>query len=132
MGKSYKTAVSANHDIFDGCIAALGFGFHTTEIGKYIVVLLDDDRRVKLSINTTHCADVYNAIELSLISKTDGVIDKTLAEFGEIFGNKCYIWQHGNGDGHIYEWWDVPRGANYRKYANMLADQLRSYILTWK
>jgi hypothetical protein len=130
MGKSYKTIVSANHDIFDGCIAT--FGFHAIENGKYIVVLLDDDRRVKLSISTTRCADVYNAIELSLINKNNGVIDKTLAEFREILGNKCYIWQHGNSGGYNYEWWDIPRGANYRKYANMLADQLRSYILTWK
>ncbi len=53
---------------------------------------LDDDLRVKLEFISTFISGQYNALRLTLINRTDGVVDKGVFKFSDILGSL-----HGNG-----------------------------------
>ncbi len=105
-----------------------------TANGVSIIVRLDDERRVKISLYETWCKDQYDAIKLSVVSKTHGNIDTVIVGFSDVFRfprdmnhpNKIakHIWKT---DGH-YEWYGVPTAEDLF----ILNKEIRNYISTWK
>lgn len=71
--------------------------------GKTCLARLDEDLRVKLQLTTTGIIDQYDAIKLSIINRTDGVVDQQLFHFSDIIGKqlrngrdaiKPHIWEY--------------------------------------
>ncbi len=72
-------------------------------VGRTMVGKLDDDLRVKLQFVSTFIAKHYDAIQVSIINRKDGVVDKETLKFGDIVGmRKDYC---GNSV-HPYMWDD--------------------------
>ena len=128
--KKFKTLMEFLHDIFDEFIEDLPY----LENGNFIVIRLDDDRRVKLCLYNTFAVDTYNSIKMSVVSKTHGNIDTTTVMFGDIFENpndirhpnkiNKHIWRN---DGY-YSWYGLPEYKDYVALRKALSD----YIETWR
>ena len=54
--------------------------------GKTMIGKLDDKKLCKLQFVTTDTAKKYTAIQSSIISPNDGIIDKQLFKFADIIG----------------------------------------------
>ena len=74
-------------------------------IGKTMIGKLDDELRVKLQLVAPEIAKHYSAIQVSIINRTDGVIDKQSIAFGDVIGLKAtrsgekvnpYMWENNN------------------------------------
>ena len=55
-------------------------------VGRTMVGILDDNLRVKMQFVSTFIANHYDAIQVSIINRTDGVVDKETMKFGDIIG----------------------------------------------
>lgn len=75
-----------------------------TFVGRTMVGKLDEDLRVKLQFVSTFIAKHYDAIQVSIINRKDGVVDKETLKFGDIVGmrrDNCgsrvapYMWDDG-------------------------------------
>ena len=107
----------------------------TTSNGNAIIVKLDDDRRVKVMLYETWCHDCYDAIKMSVVSKTHGVIDTCVSKFSNIFEyaqdmnhpNKIgkHIWKR---DVTGYDWYGKPT----RQDIEMLNAEIVRYISAWE
>lgn len=71
--------------------------------GRTCLARLDEDLRVKLQLTTTGIIDQYDAIKLSIINRTDGVVDQQLFRFSDIIGKQLrngkdaiepHIWEY--------------------------------------
>ena len=71
--------------------------------GRTCLARLDEDLRVKLQLTTTGIIDQYDAIKLSIINRTDGVVDQQLFRLSDIIGKqlrngrdaiKPHIWEY--------------------------------------
>jgi len=80
-------------------------------VGKTMIGKLDDDLRVKMQFISTQISKHYDAIQLSIINRTDGVIDKQTMLFGDIIGARNtqisgrvnpYMWEEGIGKAYWY------------------------------
>lgn len=72
---------------------------------------LDDELRVKLQFISTFVSKHYDAIQVSIINRTDGVVDKETMLFGDIIGQKNtnitgnvnpYMWEESIGKAYWY------------------------------
>ena len=79
-------------------------------VGKTMLGKLDDELRVKLQFISTHISKHYDAIQMSIINRTDGVIDKQTMLFGDIIGQKTL---HGTPNVNPYMWEDNNKGMWY-------------------
>ena len=57
-------------------------------VGRTMLGKLDDELRVKAQFISTHIAKHYDAIQISILNRTDGVVDKETMIFGDIIGQK--------------------------------------------
>ena len=80
-------------------------------VGKTLLGKLDDDLRVKLQFVSTEVHKHYDAIQVSILNRTDGVVDKETMLFGDIIGTKMtrssdnvnpYMWEEGIGKAYWY------------------------------
>lgn len=80
-------------------------------VGRTLLGKLDDDLRVKLQFVSTGISKHYDAIQMSIINRTDGVVDKETMLFGDIIGVKNtnisgrvnpYMWEEGVGKAYWY------------------------------
>lgn len=74
-------------------------------VGKTMIGKLDDELLVKAQFISTQISKQYNAIQVSIINRTDGVVDKETMLFGDIIGLKFtkssdkvnpYMWENNN------------------------------------
>lgn len=79
-------------------------------IGKTLLGKLDDELRVKLQFISTGIAKHYDAIQVSIINRTEGVIDKQNIRFGDVIGLKD---NHGTPNCLPYMWEDDNKGMWY-------------------
>lgn len=79
-------------------------------IGKTMLGKLDDELRVKLQFVSTQISKHYDAIQMSIINRTDGVIDKQTMLFGDIIGQKVL---HGTPNVNPYMWENNNQGMWY-------------------
>ena len=75
-------------------------------VGRTMLGKLDDDLLVKAQFVSTHVAKQYDAIQVSILNRTDGVVDKETMVFGDIIGTKMtrcsdkvnpYMWEESVG-----------------------------------
>ena len=83
----------------------------TKIVGRTLLGKLDDDLRVKLQFVSTGVSKHYDALQISIINRTDGVIDKETMLFGDIIGQKTsygtanvnpYMWEENNSKAYWY------------------------------
>jgi hypothetical protein len=72
---------------------------------------LGDDLLVKAQFISTHVSKQYDAIQVSILNRTDGVVDKETMLFGDIIGQKNtgitgrvnpYMWEESVGKAYWY------------------------------
>jgi type IV secretion system protein VirD4 len=57
-------------------------------VGRTLLGKIDDDLRVKLQFVSTGIAKHYDAIQVSILNRTDGLVDRETMLFGDIIGVK--------------------------------------------
>lgn len=97
--------------------------------GRTCLARLDEDLRVKLQLTTTGIIDQYDAIKLSIINRTDGVVDQQLFHFSDIIGKQL---RNGRDaiEPHIWEYdgkpsWYLPITRADR---TQIADTILDYV----
>ena len=79
--------------------------------GRTMLGKLDDELRVKLQFVSTFISKQYDAIQVSIINRTDGVVDKETIRFGDIIGQKNtnitgnvnpYMWEESISKAYWY------------------------------
>ena len=99
-------------------------------VGRTMLGKLDDDLLVKAQFVSTHISKHYDAIQVSILNRTDGVVDKERMLFGDIIGQKftkCsdkvnpYMWEESTGKAYWYTPISITEKAN-------IADTVLDYI----
>ena len=98
-------------------------------IGRCCFITADDGNLVKAEFVTQGVHEEYVALQMSVINRADGVIDKTLLRFGDYFsrnsrGQTPHIWC----DSGKHEWYGPPPQT---KDWNALRDAASDYVLTF-
>lgn len=80
-------------------------------VGRTLLGRLDDDLRVKLQFVSTEVHKHYDAIQVSILNRTDGLVDRETMLFGDIIGTKMtrssdkvnpYMWEESIGKAYWY------------------------------
>lgn len=99
-------------------------------VGRTLLGKLDDDLRVKLQFVSTGISKHYDAIQISILNRTEGVVDKETMLFGDIIGAKnChgtanvnpYMWEESNSKAYWYTPVSVSEKAQ-------IADTVLDYV----
>lgn len=96
--------------------------------GRTCLARLDEDLRVKLQLTTTGIIDQYDAIKLSIINRTDGVVDQQLFRFSDIIGKQL---RNGKDaiEPHIWEYDGKPSGIFPSPRSTGRRSQIRSLTM---
>ncbi|MGN0494411.1 MAG: hypothetical protein ACI4F7_12240 [Acutalibacteraceae bacterium] len=97
--------------------------------GKTMLGRLDDELRVKLQLISTFISGQYNAVQATVINRTDGVVDKQIFKFADIIGKQ----KRNNLDEiepHIWEYkvkpeWYIPVTSSQKA---QIADTVLGYV----
>ena len=97
--------------------------------GRTMLAKMDDDLRVKLRLISTCIADHYDAVQASVINRTDGVVDKQMFKFSDIIGRQMRA-NRDEIEPHIWEYngrpeWYIPITASQKA---MIADTVLDYV----
>lgn len=127
---NYKTKLDVLMDIFGKFIEDYPY----TTNGNCILIRLDGDRRIKITLYNSWCVDDYDSIIFEVVSKTHGKIDTNTIYFKSVFRypqdvlhpNKIakYIWR----DNNAYSWYGVATDEDYAA----LVKELENYVGTWE
>ena len=101
--------------------------------GKTMIGRLDDDLRVKASFVTTGVADVYSALRVKIINRTEGEVDSQVFKFSDIIGTQRTAYNN-KIDPHIWhidgkDEWYLPISQNER---DRIADTVLDYIAIYQ
>ena len=109
------------HDIFDGYDGVE----NKTFIGRTMIARLDDDLRVKVSVDTWNVHEMYELVLVKIINRVGGEVDRHGFAFKNYFGNRiCHTFFN-----ETYEWeHQKPIG----KQIENLASDVRQYIDMFK
>ena len=97
--------------------------------GKTMLGILDDELRVKLQFISTFISGQYNAVQATIINRTDGAVDKQIFKFADIIGK-----QKSNNldeiEPHIWEYnekpeWYIPVTTSQKA---QIVDTVLSYV----
>ena len=55
-------------------------------VGKTMLAKLDDDLRIKIQFIASHVSGQYDTVQMTIINRTDGVVDKQNFKFSDIIG----------------------------------------------
>lgn len=97
--------------------------------GRTMLGKLDDELRVKLQLISTYIANQYDAVQATIINRTEGVVDKQTFKFVDIIGKQ----QRGNLSGispHIWDdndraRWYIPVTASEKA---QIAETILDYV----
>lgn len=97
--------------------------------GRTMLGKLDDELRVKLQLISTYVANQYDAVQATIINRTEGVVDQQTFQFADIIGKQ----QRGNLSGinpHIWEndgraRWYIPVTASEKA---QIAETILDYV----
>lgn len=76
-------------------------------VSKTMLAKLDDDLRVKLQFTASHVSGQFDTVQMSIINRTDGVVDKQNFKFSDIIG-KCIRPGREPLDYHMWEYNNKP------------------------
>ncbi len=114
-------------------------------VGKTMLGRLDENLRVKLQFVSTGISKHYDAIQISIINRTDGVVDKETMRFGDIIGQKKtnisglvnpYMWEESLDKAYWYTPISVTEkaqiGDTILDYVGMYHDQTNALEMQFK
>lgn len=78
-------------------------------VGKTMLAKLDDDLRGKLQFIASHISSQFDTVQMSIINRTDSVVDKQNFKFSDIIGK--YI--HPGRDPLDYHMWEYNKPEWY-------------------
>ena len=102
-------------------------------VGKTMLAKLDDDLRIKLQFVDSYISGQYDTVQMTIINRTEGVVDKQNFKFSDIIG-KCirpgrepldyYMWEYqGKAE------WHTPISlTNKARIANTVMDYAEMYV----
>lgn len=111
-------------DVLRETVSPVLVGRDVKEIGNRLYVMLDDIRRVEISLTTAGYADNYERILMKLVSKNHGELDcqglmlKDIIGVGKIVSN-----DYKNGG---YRWCSVSRSD-----LDLIGKSVNDYIEMW-
>lgn len=80
-------------------------------VGKTMLAKLDDNLRIKLQFIASHISGQYDTVQMTVIIRTEGVVDKQNFKFSDIIG-KCVRPGREPLDYHMWEYnkpeWYTP------------------------
>ena len=104
----------------------------TVSSGKTMISKIGEDLRVKIQFATSGYADHYSGLRVSILNRTEGVVDEQYFKFSDIIGihNEVapHIWEYNASDIKWYRY--QPTDQDYGKiqeevegYISMYADE---------
>lgn len=98
-------------------------------VGRTLLGKIDDDLRVKLQFVSTGISKHYDAIQVSVINRTEGLVDRETMFFGDIIGQKNslgskvnpYMWEESSNTAYWYTPVSVSEKAQ-------IADAVLDYV----
>ena len=107
-----------------------------TFVGRACYVRLSDMNRARIQFSTCGMADRYEALQVSILNRNEGVVDKLMLRFNDILGKKQvsnpnfrngispYIWDdHGKCSWYVYH----PNENDYQKLTGAVSDYLEVF-----
>lgn len=105
--------------------------------GRVCVGELGKDLRVRAEFFSAHVADQYDAIRLTVLNRKEGVVDRTLLQFKDVWGKKPvpsnpnfrsgvmpHLWDdHGDVDWYVYH----PSAADYDSLRQAIGQYLSMF-----
>lgn len=103
--------------------------------GKTCLAILDDDLRVKIQFSTERVADQYVGLLVSVINRTEGVIDREMFYFSDVLGDipklasnpfakNIHIWEcDGKAEWYSYK----PTQDDYKSIEATISGYLSLY-----
>lgn len=107
--------------------------YNTKYVGRNCYGSLDDDLKVRSEFITTHISNHFDALKISVINRTDGVVDTALLRLDELWGIKkggrqnpyAEISPHLWKDGSNLVWYGYqPTPADFE----ILSDRINDYL----
>ncbi len=101
-------------------------------VGKTMLAKLDGDLLVKLQFIASHISGQYNTVQLTLINRTDGVVEKQHFKFSDIIGQyirsgreplNYHMWEYDNKA----EWYTPITLAQKAQIADTILDYVGMY-----
>ena len=105
--------------------------------GRVCVGELGKDLRVRAEFFSAHVADQYDAIRLTVLNRKEGVVDRTLLQFKDVWGKKPvpsnpnfrsgvmpHLWDdHSDVDWYVYH----PSAADYDSLRQAIGQYLSMF-----
>ena len=101
-------------------------------LGKTMLAKLDDDLRIKLQFIASHISNEFDTVQLSIINRTEGVVDKQDFKFSDIIGQYIHpgrtpmdyhMWEYNNKP----EWYTPISLADKARIADTVLDYVAMY-----
>lgn len=101
-------------------------------VGRTLLGKIDDDLRVKLQFVSTGISKHYDAIQVSVINRTEGLVDRETMLFGDIIGQKNslgskvnpYMWEESS---HTAYWYTAVSVSEKAQIADAVLDYVGMY-----
>lgn len=101
-------------------------------VGKTMLAKLDDNLRIKLQFIASHISGQYDTVQMTVINRTEGVVDKQNFKFSDIIG-KCVRPGREPLDYHMWEynkpeWYTPVSPTDKARIADTIMDYAKMYI----
>ena len=90
--------------------------------GRVCVGELGKDLRVRAEFFSTCVANQYDAIRLTVLNRTEGVVDRTMLRFKDVWGKKPVPGNPNFRDGVLVHLWDDRGDVDWYAYHPSVAD----------
>lgn len=90
--------------------------------GRVCVGELGKDLRVRAEFLSTHIASQYDAIRLTVLNRKEGVVDRTLLRFKDVWGKKPVPGNSNFREGVLPHLWDDSGAVDWYAYHPNAAD----------
>lgn len=95
---------------------------HPQYSGRVCVGELGKDLRVRAEFLSTHIASQYDAIRLTVLNRKEGVVDRTLLRFKDVWGKKSVPGNPNFREGVLPHLWDDSGDVDWYAYHPNAAD----------
>ncbi len=101
-------------------------------VGKTMLAKLDGDLRIKLQFVSSHISNHYDTVQMTIINRTDGVVDKQNFKFSDIIGlyvrpgsrpQDYHMWEYDNNPA----WYTPITPANKSRIVDVVLGYVSMY-----
>ena len=93
-------------DVLEQTVMPAIDGREVHRIGNKLYVLLDEDRRIEISLATAGYAGNFEVLFLNLVSKTNGDLNRNGIKFKDLLGTGKMVSEDSRGG---YAWWHATK-----------------------